>query len=83
MKNDYKFIQYKSGNLYKYYDSDNVVSLSIFNSGWDNKYQCVKEWGEYEMSESNIYTPEEINIIYGINIFLRKEKLLKINESIL
>lgn len=69
--------------LYRYYDNECVVALYIFKSGWKNKYNCVLEWGEYGTSESNVYNAEEIKYFYGINLFLRKEKLIKINESTL
>ena len=77
----YNFIQYKSGELNRYYDKGNVVSLSIFKSGWENLYNCVLEWGEYEMSEVKTYTANEIEKFYGITTYSRKEKLNKINES--
>ena len=79
----YNFKKYKSGNFYKYHDTENVVSLTIFPSGWKNEYQCIQEWGEYEQSEYHLYTSEQIFRIYGIKSFSRKEKLLKINESTL
>lgn len=77
----YNFVQNKFGDLCRYYDKDNVVSLSIFKSGWDNIYNCVLEWGEYEQSEMKTYTANEIEKFYGIKTFSRKEKLIKINES--
>jgi len=85
----YNFVQYKSPhffpgfNFYKYYDNEAVLSLTIFNSGWKGLYQCVEEWGEYGNSEYHLYTSEEIFKIYGIKTFSRKEKLKKINASIL
>jgi len=79
----FKFIQNKSGELNTYHDEKNVVALYIFKSGWKGKYECVEEWGEYGSSDSNLYTAEDINHIYGINTYLRKEKLNKINECTL
>ena len=79
----YNFKKYKSINLYRYYDTENVVSLTIFPSGWKGEYQCILEWGEYEQSDYHLYTSEQIFKIYGIKSFSRKEKLNKINESIL
>jgi hypothetical protein len=82
MKVKYNFIQTKRGELNKYYDKDNVVVLYIFKSGWFNLYNCV-EWGEYGQSEIKHCTPFQIEKLYGIKTFSRKEKLLKINESTL
>jgi hypothetical protein len=83
IKVKYNFVQIKKGELNKYYDKGNVVALYIFKSGWFNLYNCVLEWGEYEQSEIKNYTPFQIERIYGIKTFSRKEKLLKINESTL
>ena len=80
-KAKFNFIKCKSVILHRYYDATNVVSVSIFKSGWKNKYQCVEEWGEYETTEHHLYTAEEISKYYGIKTFSRKEKLDKINES--
>ena len=84
----YNFIQTKRGllnndALFSYYDKENVVALYIFKSGWFNLYNCVLEWGEYERSDLNTLTPYQIEKFYGIKTFSRKEKLKKINESIL
>ena len=79
----YNFVQYKSINFYKYYDIENVVSLTIFESGWRGEYHCIEEWGEYEKTEHNLYTADKIFKIYGIKSFSRKEKLKKINASTL
>ena len=79
----FNFNSYKSGTVYSYYDKENVVSIRIFKSGWKGKYNCILEWGEYETTDSHIYTAEQIYQHYGITIFLRKEKLIKINESLL
>jgi hypothetical protein len=79
----YNFIQYKSTHFYKYHDEDNAVSLTIFKSGWNDNYHCIEEWGEYEATEHHLYKSEEIFKIYRIKSFSRKEKLIKINESIL
>lgn len=80
-KAKFNFIKCKSVILHRYYDATNVVSVSIFKSGWKNKYQCVEEWGEYETTEHHLYTAEEISKYYGIKTFSRKEKLDRINES--
>ena len=77
----YNFKKYKSDNFYKYHDTENVVSLTIFKSGWSDMYQCIQEWGEYGSTDQHLYTSEEISKIYGIKSFSRKEKLIKINES--
>ena len=79
----FNFTQTKGGVLNTFYDQHNVVALYIFKSGWKGKYECVEEWGEYENSNHNLYDAEDINHIYGINTFLRKEKLDKINECTL
>jgi hypothetical protein len=79
----YNFKKYKSINFYKYYDTEAVMALTIFESGWSGKYQCIEEWGEYGSTEQHLYTSEEISKIYGIKSFSRKEKLIKINESTL
>lgn len=77
----YNFVQYKWGDLCKYYDVNNVVSLSILKSGWKGYYNCILEWGEYQQSELKYYTAFDIENFYGIKTFLRKEKLNKINEN--
>jgi len=79
----YNFVLIKSNKIYSYYDEEGVVSLKIIKSGWTDKYDCILEWGEYGNAEIYIYTSEEINKYYGICTFSRKEKLKKINESIL
>jgi len=79
----YNFIQSKTGKLNTYCDKENVVTLYIFKSGWKGHYECVEEWGEYQFSENHLYTSEDINHVYGINTYLRKEKLTKINECTL
>lgn len=79
----YNFSQYNTGKLNGYFDKQNVVMLYIFKSGWKGRYECVEEWGEYESSEHHLYTADDINHIYGINTYLRKEKLTKINERLL
>ena len=78
----YNFKKYESKNSYKYYDTEGVVSLTIFESGWSGMYQCIEEWGEYGSTEQHLYNSEQIFKIYGIKSFSRKEKLIKINESI-
>jgi len=83
LKAKYHFIEENNNKLYNFYDIDNVVSLIIFKSGWNDKYHCILEWGEHETTESHLYTSKEIEKKYGISTFLRKEKLIKINESIL
>lgn len=79
----YNFVQYQSGILNSYYDKENVVSIHIFKSGWKGKYECVMEWGEYGSSELFVRTAQEIENLYHIMTFSRKEKLIKISESIL
>ncbi len=77
----YNFIKIKSSDeLYSYYDEENVVLLRIIRSGWKGKFDCILEWGEYEQADIKVFTGEEIRKYYGITTFLRKEKLMKINE---
>lgn len=80
----YNFKKYNScnNNFNIYSDSENVVALTIFSSGWKGKYHCVEEWGEYGETGHHLYTSEEIFKIYGIKSFSRKEKLTKIGASI-
>jgi len=82
MKAKYHFTEYKNRNLISYYDKENVVVLFIFKSGWHEVYQCILEWGEYEASEHYLLTAQQIEKYYGIKTFSRKEKLIKINESL-
>jgi hypothetical protein len=63
----------------QYYDNENVVLLTIFESGWKNHYNCVLEWGEYQDVDYKLYTAQEIYEYYKIKNYLRKEKLEKIN----
>jgi hypothetical protein len=79
-KSKYNFIQTRTGVLSSYYDRENVVSLTIFKSGWSNLYECILELGEYGTSQLSTLTPFEIQNIYGIKTFLIKEKLKKINS---
>lgn len=79
----YNFVKTRSGVLNNYVDIENALSLYIFKSGWKDKYECVLEWGEYERCEVNCYTGAQIESIYHITDFSRKEKLNKINDSIL
>lgn len=83
IKETYNFKKINNSFLYSYYDEKNVVALRIIKSGWENKFDCILEWGEYEQVEVHLYTAEQINKIYGIKTFLRKEKLDKLNESTL
>jgi hypothetical protein len=64
----------------QYYDEYNAVVLTIFKSGWRGRYHCILEWGEFEDTDHKLYSSIEIYEHYGINTFLRKEKLDKINE---
>jgi hypothetical protein len=80
----FNFVRYnKIYGLAQYYDKNNIVALCIFISGWENKYHCVLEWGEYETTDHHLYSAEEIKKYYGVSTFLRKEKLYKINESMI
>jgi hypothetical protein len=82
-----KFLKYNfnevdnSSNLHKYIDKYNSLVLYIFKSSWEKYYICVEEWGDEEKSELKCLTVKDINKIYGINNFLRKEKINEINES--
>ena len=68
-------------NLHKYVDKDNSLVLFIFKSSWVKYYMCVEEWGDEDQSELKCLTAKDIKKIYGINSFLRKEKINEINES--
>lgn len=77
----YNFVLVKSTeDYYSYVDTENAVSLRIIESGWRGRYDCILEWGEYERADVDVYTVDEIQKYYGIKTFLRKEKLIKINE---
>lgn len=79
----YNFVKTRSGVLSNYIDKENAISLYIFKSGWKDTYECVIEWGEYERSDVERYTGSQIESTYGIKDFSRKEKLNRINDSIL
>ena len=84
IKSKYNFLKTQSNiNLYKYYDKENVVALYIFKSGWKDFYHCILEWGEYENTDILQLRANDIFNFYGIKTFSRKEKLKKINESLL
>jgi hypothetical protein len=66
--------------LYQYYDEENTISLTIFKSGWKNIYQCIEEDPIFG-TIIRTYSPEDIMSEYGINTFLRKQKLNTIDDS--
>jgi len=82
-----KFLKYNfnevddTPNIHKYVDNDNLLVLFIFKSSWVRYYICVEEWGDEDTSELKCITAKEISKIYGINSFLRKEKINEINDS--
>ena len=82
-----KFLKYdfnevdNTTNLHKYIDRDKLLVLFIFKSSWVKYYICVEEWGDEDESELKCLTAKDIKKIYGINSFLRKEKINEINES--
>jgi len=78
-----KINEQDNSSLHYYIDTENAMALYIFKSGWKKYYECIEEWGEYEKSELKLLDATEINRIYGIKTFLRKEKLNDINESLL
>jgi hypothetical protein len=82
LKARYNFSKIQNGEVYRYVDMTNAFSLLIVKSGWNNKYDCILESGEYESVDVNLYTAQDIQKIYGITTFLRKEKLIKINKTL-
>lgn len=48
------------GTYISFYDSDSVCSLKIIQSGWEDKYHCILEWGEYEDADYELYDKEQI-----------------------
>lgn len=78
----YNFSKIKNGETYRFVDLENAASLIIIKSGWKDRYDCVLEWGEYERADVDVYTAQEIQKYYGINTFLRKEKLIKIEKTL-
>jgi hypothetical protein len=66
MKN---FVKINSESEYhKYYDEQGIVLLHILKSGWEDKYHCILEFGEYDEFEHYLYTSQEIYEHYEINI---------------
>lgn len=79
VKEKYNFKPTKNGNLNHFFDRDHVVSLFIFKSGWENYYHCILEWGEYTEVEHHLYSLFQIQNIYSVQSFVRKEKLKKLS----
>ena len=77
----YKFSQRVKGSLYTYYDDENNMALHIFESGWKGYYQCIIESGEYETTDIFQYKAQQIETVYGIKTFTRKEKLNKLKNQ--
>ena len=79
LKYKYKKIE-KYEKLYKYYDEENCIIISIFKSGFIDFYTCVEEEPHFGAIVKTL-NAQEIMTEYGINTFLRKDKLNKINDS--
>jgi hypothetical protein len=77
----YNFSKIQNGEVYRYVDMENAISLLIVKSGWKDKYDCIIESGEYGSVDVWLYTAQQIQKYYGITTFLRKEKLIKINKN--
>ena len=75
--NKYKTIT--KNKLYQYYDEEKCIRISIFKSGFVNFYTCVEE-DPYIGAKLNTYSAQEIFMEYGIDVFLRKEKLINLNN---
>lgn len=68
-----------NNKYYQYTDEENCVRLTIFKSGFIDFYNCVEEDPHFG-AVVNTYNSQEIMQKYGIDIFLRKEKLIKLNS---
>jgi len=81
---EYNFKKQKSLKTYCFYDKEKAISICIIPSGWNHKYHCIVESGEFEMYDILHLNEDEIREIFNIDIIKlqRRKKLKKLNETI-
>lgn len=68
---DWKDVNWEQteGKRYRgYIAGDEPIVVHVIKSGYLNEYVVIEEYGAYETYETYIYTSEDINEKYGIEV---------------
>jgi len=66
--------------LVSFYDENNIMVLYIFESGWKGYYHVILEFGETSDFKHYLYNGEQIAKKFGIQKFIRRQKLINLNS---